>query len=94
MKLVLGYIVLGFMYLAIQGVPRAPGPETATVDPVVAGNLLDPKERTAEDIANEDIDEPVLSWAEAHCAPRGYRPPEALVPDRWHPANSLLNVKP
>lgn len=43
---------------------------------------------------NEDLPEPPLTWAEAHCAPKHYKPPEALVPDRWHPANDLLNKKP
>lgn len=43
---------------------------------------------------NEDIEDPPLTWAEAHCAPKSYRPPEALVPDTFHPANVLLGKKP
>jgi len=43
---------------------------------------------------NEDIEDPPQTWAEAHCAPHHYKPPEALVPDRWHPANTLLSQKP
>ena len=47
----------------------------------------------AED-ENEDIEDPPLTWAEAHCAPKYYSPPDNLVPDRWHPANILTGAKP
>lgn len=50
--------------------------------------------RYADEPENEDVLEPPQTWAEAHCAPKHYRPPEALVPDRWHPANKLLGTKP
>lgn len=47
-----------------------------------------------DETENEDIEDPPLTWAEAHCAPKSYRPPEALVPDPFHPANVLSPFRP
>lgn len=85
LKVIAACLVLVLMALGLLYLNALPPEENLGDDPWVQDDPID---------ENQDIDEPPLTWAEAHCAPKYYHPPEALVPDRWHPANILTGAKP
>lgn len=93
--ILLGFIVLLCMDIMLERMIQSVALETDESS-YARSEAIDlcgqPQDEPADE--NQDIDEPPLTWSEAHCAPKSYRPPEALVPDRWHPANALLGTKP
>ncbi len=83
-----------FSMVAFSAIALAPKPPEQPSEPEWVGWGEDVEDKAILEEENEDIDEPELTWAEAHCAPKHYHPPDHLVPDRWHPANVLTGAKP
>lgn len=89
-----GLLTLGCCILVLDYMPPMDSDESAYTRSESIDLCGQPQTQDEPDDENEDIDEPPLTWAEAHCAPKHYRPPEALAPDPWHPANVLTGSKP
>lgn len=97
MKTVFGYLLtMSCVFLAAVGALVLFGALPPPADDAASESIAVELPETADipQDENEDIDEPALSWREAHCAPPWYHPPEYLVPEKWHPANTLKKLKP